>query len=112
MTRIVAVVMLPVAVLAAPLAVEAQPGSKVYRIAIVVSSLPVAKMTSDPANRAFFDELRRLGFVEGQNLVVERRSALGHPERYAEIAPEVVRLIISRTLSWWATTALPGPSRR
>jgi putative tryptophan/tyrosine transport system substrate-binding protein len=92
MMRVLSMVVLIVAALAAPLAAEAQPGSKVYRIAIVVSSLPVAEMTSDPANRAFFDELRRLGFVEGQNLVVERRSALGHPERYAEIAPEVVRL--------------------
>jgi putative ABC transport system substrate-binding protein len=81
------------AFLAAPLGAEAQPGSKVSRIAIVVTALPVAEMTeSAPAWRAFFGELRRLGFVEGQNLAVERRSALGHPERFADIAAEVVRL--------------------
>jgi putative ABC transport system substrate-binding protein len=37
-------------------------------------------------------ELRRLGYVEGQNLVVERRSAEGRPTRFPEIAREVVRL--------------------
>jgi putative ABC transport system substrate-binding protein len=81
MTRVSSLVMLILALLAVPLAAGAQPGSKGYRIAIVVSALPVAEMTSDAANRAFFDELQRLGFVEGQNLVVEQRSALGHPER-------------------------------
>jgi two-component system, NtrC family, sensor kinase len=85
---------LTLALLTAPLATEAQPGSKVYRIAIVVTSAPVAEMTeeSNPAFRAFFGEMRRLGYAESQNLVVERRSALGRPKRFPEIAAEVVRL--------------------
>jgi putative ABC transport system substrate-binding protein len=81
--------------LAAPLGAESQPGSKVYRIA-VASVLSVGDMTAEttaaPGWRAFFVELRRLGYVEGQNLVVERRSTLGRPERFPEIAAEVVRL--------------------
>ena len=40
--------------------------------------------------RAFFGELRRLGYVEGQNLVIERYSAEGHHERYADIAQQIV----------------------
>ena len=40
--------------------------------------------------RAFFDELSRLGYVEGQNLAVERYSGEGRPERYAELARDVV----------------------
>jgi putative tryptophan/tyrosine transport system substrate-binding protein len=36
--------------------------------------------------------LRDLGYIEGQNLVLERRSAEGHPERYHEIFSELVRL--------------------
>jgi putative ABC transport system substrate-binding protein len=40
--------------------------------------------------RAFFGELRRLGFVEGQNLLIERYSAEGHHERYADIAREII----------------------
>jgi hypothetical protein len=30
-----------------------------------------------------FRELRRLGYVEGDNLLIERYSAEGHHERYA-----------------------------
>ena len=80
--------------LAAPLAVEAQPSGKTYRIALVFASIPVAELTESahPLLRAFFAELRRLGYVEGQNLTVERRSAIGRPERFPEIAAEVVRL--------------------
>jgi putative ABC transport system substrate-binding protein len=80
--------------LAAPLTAEAQPASRMYRIAIVVSLAQVGEMTesANPALRVFFAEMRRLGYVEGQNLVVERRSALGRPERFPEIAAEVVRL--------------------
>jgi len=33
--------------------------------------------------QAFFEELRRLGDVEGQNLAVERYSGEGRPERLA-----------------------------
>lgn len=40
--------------------------------------------------RAFFEELSRLGYVEGQNLGVERYSGEGQPERYAELARDVV----------------------
>ena len=40
--------------------------------------------------RAFLEELGRLGYVEGQNLVVERYSAEGRRERHAELAREVV----------------------
>jgi putative ABC transport system substrate-binding protein len=80
--------------LASPLAAEAQPGPKVHRIAVVSNAVPVAEMTEsgNPLYRAFFTEMRQLGYVEGRNLMVERRSALGRPERFPEIAAEVVRL--------------------
>lgn len=39
--------------------------------------------------RAFFEELSRLGYVEGQNLLVERYSGEGRPEHYAELAHDV-----------------------
>ena len=43
-----------------------------------------------PFFRAFFEELSRLGYVEGQNLGVERYSGEGRTERYAELARDVV----------------------
>jgi hypothetical protein len=76
-----------------PLAASAQQPAKVYRIAIVQPSRPVKEMneTSSIYYRAFFGKLRRLGYVEGQNLIVERYSGEGRTAHYAELASEVVR---------------------
>jgi putative tryptophan/tyrosine transport system substrate-binding protein len=46
--------------------------------------------TGTPGFVAFFKELRRLGYVEGQNIVVERYSGAGRTEHYSELASEVV----------------------
>jgi putative ABC transport system substrate-binding protein len=58
--------------------------------------------TSDlPLYAALFKELRRLGYVEGQNLIVERYSAAGREDRFDELAREVARsspdLIVAAT---------------
>jgi putative tryptophan/tyrosine transport system substrate-binding protein len=75
----------------------AQERAKQHRIAIVIPAGPVAvisETTSDPISRrlyhALFEELRRLGDVEGQNLTVERYSGEGRPEGYADLFREVV----------------------
>jgi putative tryptophan/tyrosine transport system substrate-binding protein len=39
-----------------------------------------------------FESLREFGYVEGQNLVVERRYAQGNAERFKDFAAEMVRL--------------------
>jgi putative ABC transport system substrate-binding protein len=72
--------------------VRAQEPAKQHRIAIVIASGPVTRV-NDPASRtwqAFWEELRRLGDIEGQNLTVERYSGEGRPEGYADLAREVV----------------------
>jgi putative tryptophan/tyrosine transport system substrate-binding protein len=72
--------------------VWAQAPAERHRIAIVISAGPAARVR-DPGNRlwrVFFDELRRLGDVEGKNVVVEPYSGEGRPERYADLAREVV----------------------
>ena len=54
---------------------HAQQSGKVYRIAIVDPALPTAEFTDAtnlPGWKAFYDELRRLGYIEGQNLLIER----------------------------------------
>ena len=70
----------------------AQQPTKTKRIAVVASSTKVSDMRADKnwLFRAFFEELNRLGFTEGQNLVVERYSAEGRRERHVELAREVV----------------------
>jgi putative ABC transport system substrate-binding protein len=83
------------AVVAAPLARSQQAG-RTYRVAIVLAVSPLAEMSGpDPAHpitRAIVHELRSLGYVEGQNLILERRSAEGKPERYPDIMAEVLRV--------------------
>jgi len=69
---------------------NARPGVK--RIAIFHPTDPPEQITSN-ANRvykAYFDELKKHGYIEGQNLIVERYSALGHPDRIGDLAREIV----------------------
>jgi putative tryptophan/tyrosine transport system substrate-binding protein len=71
---------------------RAQEQAKQHRIAIVRPAGPIALIrdTGIRTYRAFFEELRRLGDVEGQNLTVERYSGEGRPEGFADLAREVV----------------------
>jgi len=82
--------------LAAPQAAEAQQAGKVYRVGLILTTSPVSEMAgSEPAHpgtRAFVQGLRGLGYVEGQNLILERRSAEGRFERFNDIVAELVRL--------------------
>ena len=67
---------------------------KPKRIAIVSDSFPVSKITEangDSFSKAFFNELRRHGYVEGQTLLIERYSGEGRAARYPELVREVVR---------------------
>jgi hypothetical protein len=61
----------------ATLAVEAQQTAKVYHIGVL--TLGVASST--PLAEAFRQGLRDLGYVEGQNLIVEHLSSEGRFER-------------------------------
>jgi putative tryptophan/tyrosine transport system substrate-binding protein len=76
-----------------PLVARAQqPVKMMKRIAMVHPSSKIEDLTIKGGRRfkAYFDELTRLGYVEGQNLAVERYSGEGRPERYAELARYVV----------------------
>ena len=70
-------------------AVQAQESVKRHRVAIIVSR-PVALIDDSPVFQTLFEELRRLGLVEGQNLTIERYSGGGRPEGYADLARQVV----------------------
>ena len=101
-----------------PLAARAQQPTKMKRIAFVHPSNKVSELSVSGSRsfRAFFEELTRLGYVEGQNLGVERHSGEGRPERYAELARDVVNthpdliLAVGARLSLdfkMATTTIP-----
>lgn len=77
--------------LAAPLVGEAQQAGKMYRI----GWLDFSPRTTPPSQRieeAFLQGLRDHGFVEGQNVIIERRYAEGRQERYAALVPEFVHM--------------------
>ncbi len=74
----------------------AQPPGKIHRVALIVAATPASEMAGpdpiNPAARAFLHAMRALGYVEGRNLVLDRRSADGQFERTADIVRELVHL--------------------
>jgi putative ABC transport system substrate-binding protein len=87
------VILIGSAAAAWPLAARAQRPATQSRIAIFHPAIPITHLTETgggSAWRAFFAELRRLGYIEGENLIIERYSAEGHHERYADLAREIV----------------------
>jgi len=78
-----------------PGAVGAQQQLKVHRIAVVHPSALASDMSetgTNPGYHAFFQELRRLGYVEQENLHVDRFSGEGRIDQYLAIARKVVEL--------------------
>jgi len=103
---------------------------KMYRIAILHPSHPLSDLTENGRikyYREFFHELRRLGYIEGKNLVVERYSGEGRIDHYPKLAreaaarnPDVIFVItngmadvlkeVTSTIPIVALTADPVPS--
>src|SRR6266850_80057 len=81
---LVAVVLLAVAVTA-----EAQQPKKVPQIGYLSSSDPATESTRAEAIRL---ALRKLGYIEGQNIAIEYRYAEGKVDRFSELTAELVRL--------------------
>jgi len=76
------------ALLAAPLAAEAQQAAKIARIGFLGNSTTALGHLRD----AFLQGMRDLGYVEGRNLVIEYRYAEGQLERFPALAAELVAL--------------------
>ena len=89
--------------LARPLAAEAQQPAKIARIGYLS---PLSAGADSPNGEAFRQGLRALGYVEGQNAVIEARYADGKLERLPDLAAEIVRLNVDVIL------AAPTPAVR
>ncbi len=76
------------AVSAPPVAAQAPAGSKVVRIGVLAGGGSAFRIGFEP----FRQRLRELGYVDGENLVLEVRNAEGRAERYPAFAAELVRL--------------------
>jgi putative tryptophan/tyrosine transport system substrate-binding protein len=92
------VIALVVAVLAAkPSRIVAQAAGKTWRIGFIAHRY-------EKFYEPLFSGLKELGYVEGQNLLVERRYAEGNAERFQKLADELVKLNVDAIIV--VTTAI------
>ena len=84
MRRIELAAILAISLVFQPLAADAQQAGKVWRIGFI-------SVTHTKVEDSFFQQLRELGYVERQNLLVERQYSEGRAERFAEFAAAFVR---------------------
>jgi putative ABC transport system substrate-binding protein len=77
-----------------PLAAAGQQRERPRIVGLVFTTTPLSEMTGanpvSPVARAIVHGLRDLGWVEGQNLVIERRTMTGYPERAPAVLTELV----------------------
>jgi putative tryptophan/tyrosine transport system substrate-binding protein len=92
MRRIGLAVILTLSLSLAPLAAEAQQAGGVYRLGILSPAPPPASSDRAATEVLVLEALRELGYVEAQNLVIERRFAGGKLDRLPVLAQELVRL--------------------
>jgi len=96
------------AVLAAPLAAEAQRPEQVKRIGTLA---PAGPPETEPTpfrlrlRAELQDALRGYGWIEGHNLIVERRYAAGRIEQLPELAAELVALKVDLVIAVNSTAA-------
>jgi len=79
-----------------PLAAQAQRSTKIPRIGIIDDA---------PIWDYFRQGLHDLGYVEGQNIVIEYRSAQGEPERLAQAARELAAIPVDVIVEFGSTAA-------
>ena len=84
-----------------PLAARAQQ-PKVPTIGVLV----IGNISPEEFWREFRQGLRDLGYIEGQNIRFEFRSAEGQINRLPELAAELVRLKVDVIVTWFTPTAV------
>ena len=87
MRRIGLVVVLAAYTVFAQSTVEAQQGSRVYRVGFLTPA-----SGPNPLDEVFQKSLGELGYAEGRNLVLERRYTGGRLDQFAPAAADLVRL--------------------
>src|SRR5262249_60438772 len=96
------VIIVALGILSVPFSSDAQQPGKVYRIGFLTAfslSFPFPSAFR-PALDAFWQRLRELGWVEGQNIVGEYRWTEGRFERLPALAGDRVELKVGLVLVW------------
>ena len=96
--------------LGAALGIEAHQAAKVYRVGLLGGSPP-----NSPGGRraweGFFQGMRELGYVEGQNILVEGRWYGERTDRLPALAAELVRLKVDVIVAGAPPRSRGGPTR-
>jgi len=79
--------------LAAPLGAAAQVPGKLWRIGVLVPAYPSPGRS--PQFAEFWQGLRELGYIEGENIAIEWRFAEGKLDRLPDLAADLVRLKVN-----------------
>src|SRR5215470_9033212 len=83
-----------------PVGARAQQAGRTYRLGVLHNQGP-----QSPQFPPFYDELRRLGFVEGQNLIVDSRGYAVRTEQFPAVAAELVKAQVDAILAGGAAAA-------
>ncbi len=92
-----------IAVVAASVSRAAEPAQKVARVGVVQSQSPA---TATRGAKEFWERLHQLGWVEGQNLVIEERWADGRYERLPALMADVLGRKVDVLVTSGTTAAL------
>ena len=72
-----------------PVGAGGQQAGKIYRVGFLANDPTIPTQL---AGQAFLDGLRESGFIEGKNIIIERRFAEARLDRYPELVAELIRL--------------------
>ena len=81
--------------------VAAQQPKKMYRVGYLSQ-----RAGNEPRDEAFRQGLREIGYIEGQNVIVEWRFAKGNADRLSEAAADLVRLKVNVIFAVGGTQAI------
>jgi len=98
------IVTLILSLLTVPPAAAAQQPAKIPRVGWLSDGIRAGARSH--LHEAFLQGLRDLGYVEGENLIIERRDAEGQLERLPELAAQLVGLKVDVMVTW----SVPGTS--
>ena len=75
---------------------DAEAAENTPKVALLFTGTPEAEISGanpkSPSAKGFLEGLRELGWIDGQNIAIERRSALGDPDRYQPLIQEMLSL--------------------
>ena len=93
---------------ARPCILRAQPGTHIPRIGVLSPSRSEDASANRVTLKAFVAGLRELGYIDGQNITIERKLSEASADRLREAAAELVKHNVDVIVTLSTTAALPA----